>query len=165
MIPYSIAIKENSEKNLHILSNLPNLFLSWVFRQLPLGRLGLGFDVIPIFPYFVTCYDCCKKFWIVIEFIQQFLINFHSMQFLFKIISEQTLLPHVSFLKQPKNVLARAKYILTSSATSLVVIWQYFIITSLIFSTFSSVVDMLGRSGQSSSSTSSRLSLKCLYHS
>ena len=53
----------------------------------------------------------------------------------------------------------------TSSATSLIVIRRSFITISFTLTTFSSVVDVLGRPGRSSSSTSSRPSWKRLYHS
>ena len=52
----------------------------------------------------------------------------------------------------------------TFSGTSLIVIQRSFITISFTFFTFSSVVDVLGRPGRSSSSTSSRPSWKRLYH-
>ena len=54
---HTFIIKENSEQNLHIWLNFVSFFQSWQSRMLPLGRFRLSFNVISIYPSFITSYD------------------------------------------------------------------------------------------------------------
>ena len=99
MMSHAIAIEENGERNLHIWPNLSCFFQLWLFWTL--GWLGFGFNVIAIHPWFVPSYDLFEQTWIVIEHRQHFLSDFPATLVLLKNVAilEQSLLPHVSCLK------------------------------------------------------------------
>ena len=84
MMHHAIAVEENSDQNLHISPNLTCFFRSWLFSTLPLGWLFFNFNVIAIYPWFVTSYDLLKQIWIVIERRKHLLSDVHVELFLLK---------------------------------------------------------------------------------
>ena len=56
-----IAIEENTEQNLHIWPNLTCFFRSSLSWTLPSRRLGFGFNVIVIHPWFATSVTFLRK--------------------------------------------------------------------------------------------------------
>ena len=104
-----------------------------------------------------------EQIWIVVERRQHLLndVLFCSKFRIFVIIFSAAHFMSKKFIKISWHEL---NDMATSSATSLIVIRQLFKIIFFTASMFSSVVDVLGRSGRASSLTSSQFSLSRLYH-
>ena len=163
---YAMIIKENSEQNLDIWPNLTCFFRSWWFSVLTLGRLCFGFDVTTIYSWFVTSYNLFKQIWILVDVIQDSLSDGHATGFLSKFSNFRTNFAATRFRPKISKKIAwhEPTDMSTSSAISLIVIRRFYITIFYTASVFSLIVDVLGRPGRASSFTSSRPSVKSLYH-
>jgi len=103
------SIKKHNQKHLDLWPTHP-CFGSRRPLTHPLRRLHLGFNIIPINPCLISCYDVLKKLFITICSGKQFLTDFNTVFFL--IISQQTRhefltdATHLTFFS--KNLMARS---------------------------------------------------------
>ena len=115
--------------------------------------MGFGFNVIALYPWFVTGYDLFEQIWSVVEHHQHLLSEDHA------IFSAALFLPKTSI----KIAWHEPNGMPTSSVTSLIVIWRLSKIIFFTVSMFSSVVNVLGQPGRTSSLISQPF-LKRLYY-
>ena len=151
MMQHGVAIKDNSEQNHPISSNLMSFFRSWIFWALVL----------------VTSYDLFEQICIVVERCQYLLSDVQPRRcFCLRFSNSVSIFVAARFMPKTSVKIAwhKPNDMPTSSATSLIVFQQLSKIIFFTASMFSSVVDVLDRPGRASSLTSSRPSLNRLYH-
>ena len=146
MMHYAIAIKENSEQNLHIWPNLMCFFRSLLLYTFPLGWLDFGFNAVAIHSRFVARFGLFIKSWswsslnvVNISWLMSMRRCFCSKLSNLETIFAPACFMSITYVKinwhEPNDMP-------TSSATSLIGIRRLFKTISFTASMFSSVVDV-----------------------
>ena len=165
MMDSTFQIKKHSWHGLDLAATLPCLLWVWRTRQIPLGRLNLGFWIIALDPQFMSCYDLLE-IWFIGSSLNQVISNCSMMFLLLWQQKPQNKFATTHFM--PRSCVKISDIVVfgiprSASSSHTAGGWSL-LIAACTCSACSGVLTFAGLPERGSLSTDSWPSLKCLCH-